>query len=198
VTGPSSALYAKCARAALTAVPRVYEAGGPRQVGMDALIDINDEILQPPWGQIGRSFTLGLVSLGTKCVLQVMNTFTVANHDTFLDAVLHRTDGVGLLTVSNHTRCFSRYAQHLACILDCLPRPPLAATPSGSHSLRFRFTARSTTRPCSALCCPGSSSTRRCSIIATGGPCALRTYASEMTCSGAHNRGSLHATVVVR
>ena len=76
---------------------------------MDALVDINDEILRPPWGQVGRSFTLGIISLGSKCLLQALNTFTVTSHDTFLDSVVKRADGVGLLTISNHTR----YLWHL-------------------------------------------------------------------------------------
>ena len=60
--------------------------------------------MQPPWGPLGRSLTLGLVSGFAKLVLNVLNTTTVHNHDAFVSIVTERPEGQGLLTVCNHTR----------------------------------------------------------------------------------------------
>ena len=62
------------------------------------------EVLAPPWGQLGRAFTLGVVAGISKLLLSVCNTLKVHNHDTFLDAVLKRDPEQGLLTIANHTR----------------------------------------------------------------------------------------------
>ena len=63
-----------------------------------------DDITNPPWGEMGRVVTLGIVSLFSKAVLTVANTTQVKNKDTFDELVMHRAPGKGLLTVSNHTR----------------------------------------------------------------------------------------------
>lgn len=60
--------------------------------------------LRPPWGDIGRSLTLGIVSTFAKLVLNVVNNTKIVNHEAFLKAVSEREPGVGLLTVANHTR----------------------------------------------------------------------------------------------
>lgn len=75
---------------------------------MDSLIEPEEELakqyLTPPWGDLGRSATLGIVSLVSKLVLQVLNTSVSDGLDKFRDAVLDRPKGIGLITVSNHTR----------------------------------------------------------------------------------------------
>jgi len=75
---------------------------------MDSLIEPEEELakkyLKAPWGELGRSATLGIVSLVSKFVLQVMNTFVSDGLDKFRAAVIDRPEGVGLITVSNHTR----------------------------------------------------------------------------------------------
>ncbi|MEW5309698.1 MAG: hypothetical protein WDW38_001563 [Sanguina aurantia] len=73
---------------------------------MDALHDIDDEILKSPWGKLGRGATFGVVSGAGKLILNVLNTTTVTNHETLLSAVLKREPGKGLLTISNHTSMF--------------------------------------------------------------------------------------------
>ncbi len=65
-----------------------------------------DDITSPPWGEMGRVVTLGLVSLFSKAVLTVANTTEVKHKETFDDLVMRRPPGVGLLTVSNHTSTF--------------------------------------------------------------------------------------------
>ena len=57
-----------------------------------------------PWGALGRSVTLGCVSLCSQFVMHVLNTTTVHNEERYTSAVTHRETGVGLITVSNHTR----------------------------------------------------------------------------------------------
>ena len=64
----------------------------------------DDEITSPPWGEMGRVVTLGLVSLFSKAVLTVANTTEVKNQEVFDEHVMRREAGVGLLSVSNHTR----------------------------------------------------------------------------------------------
>ena len=60
--------------------------------------------VKPPWGSLGRDFTLGVVSLGSKVILRWLNTYNTTNLATLEEAVRHRPDGTGLLTVCNHTR----------------------------------------------------------------------------------------------
>jgi hypothetical protein len=75
---------------------------------MDGLLDFDQEYLGPPWGPYGRDVTLGIVSLATKFILQVLNRTKVLNHDTYKELVHNRPQGVGLLTISNHTRYANR------------------------------------------------------------------------------------------
>lgn len=60
--------------------------------------------VSPPWGDVGRNATLGVVSMGSKLLLQWLNTFTTTNLSTLQHAVKDRPHGRGLLTVCNHTR----------------------------------------------------------------------------------------------
>ena len=74
---------------------------------MDSLVepeDLRDPVTQPPWGQIGRNLTLGVVSLAGKFVLQVCNSLDVKGHSRLTQLVMHRPPGTGLITVSNHAR----------------------------------------------------------------------------------------------
>lgn len=75
---------------------------------MDSLLEPEDRLrqqyLSAPWGELGRSATLGLVSLFSKFLLQVLNNTRVHGLDRFRAEVLEREEGVGLITVSNHTR----------------------------------------------------------------------------------------------
>lgn len=75
---------------------------------MDSLDEAKFDIAitSPPWGQLGRAFTLGMVSGLGKLLLQVLNTTTVNNHQTWLQTVMHRDPGVGLITICNHTSMF--------------------------------------------------------------------------------------------
>ena len=66
--------------------------------------DIDRSLTDPPWGELGRSATLGVVSLISKFILNVMNDFHLEGGEVFLRHILHREPGVGLITVSNHTR----------------------------------------------------------------------------------------------
>lgn len=74
---------------------------------MDSLVDVEDhfsqQALAAPWGELGRSWTLGLVSLASKAVLTLLNDFSVEGLDTFLQHATTREPGVGLITVCNHT-----------------------------------------------------------------------------------------------
>jgi len=72
---------------------------------MDGLLDYDQDLLAPPWGPIGRDLVLGAVAAVTKLLLNVLNSTRVINHDTYTDLVCSRPPGVGLLTISNHTRC---------------------------------------------------------------------------------------------
>lgn len=77
---------------------------------MDSLLEPEQslsqhQVLDAPWGEIGRSVTLGLVAGISKLVLGVLNRVEVDGADTFLQHVLEREPGRGLITVSNHTRC---------------------------------------------------------------------------------------------
>ena len=65
---------------------------------------MDDAVTKPPWGAIGRAVTLGLVSGICKLFLNVLNKTTVVNHERWLSTVMHRSPGVGLITICNHTR----------------------------------------------------------------------------------------------
>ncbi len=71
---------------------------------MDSLLDYDQDLLVPPWGSLGRDAVLGVVATVSKLLLNVLNSTRVINHDTYLDLVMHRPPGIGLLTISNHTR----------------------------------------------------------------------------------------------
>ena len=58
----------------------------------------------PPWGTLGRNFTLGVVSGGSKVILQVLNTLDVKDRGRFLSQVFDREPGTPLFTVCNHIR----------------------------------------------------------------------------------------------
>lgn len=73
---------------------------------MDSIVELDNQITAPPWGEIGRSFTLGIVAGFSKLMLNVLNRTIVHNHSTFLDAVRHRQQGVGLITFTNHASTF--------------------------------------------------------------------------------------------
>lgn len=77
---------------------------------MDSLLDVEDALfakqaLSAPWGDLGRSWTLGVVALASQLWLRVLNDFRVEGLDTFLQHTMHREPGRGLITVCNHTRC---------------------------------------------------------------------------------------------
>ena len=72
---------------------------------MDALDEPDESITRPPWGQLGRAFTLGFISATGKLFLNVLNRTEMHNLETLHRAVNERPTGVGLITVSNHTRC---------------------------------------------------------------------------------------------
>lgn len=61
------------------------------------------EHLDSPWGELGRSATLAVISLVGKFVINVMNTSVFENKDRLLDAVMARQSGIGLITVANHS-----------------------------------------------------------------------------------------------
>lgn len=71
---------------------------------MDSIVELEHELTRPPWGAAGRALTLGLVSGFAKVMLTMVNSMTVENKDTLLKHVMERPPGVGLVTVSNHTR----------------------------------------------------------------------------------------------
>jgi monolysocardiolipin acyltransferase len=77
---------------------------------MDSLLSVEDTLfsqqaLKAPWGELGRSLTLGVVALWSKAVLTLLNRFSVEGRDTLLQYVERREEGRGLITVCNHTRC---------------------------------------------------------------------------------------------
>jgi hypothetical protein len=72
---------------------------------MDSLLEPEDSIVRPPWGEFGRVFTLGLVSLTSKFWLQGVCNFEVTGREALEKYVDDREAGRGLITVSNHTRC---------------------------------------------------------------------------------------------
>lgn len=82
---------------------------------MDSLVEPEEDFSQPPWGELGRAFTLGVVSMGCKAVMHVMNTLHISGQDRFQDAVLRREEGQALFTVCNHTRCLSLLVKFSTC-----------------------------------------------------------------------------------
>jgi len=73
---------------------------------MDGVIEYDElakEHLDSPWGEWGRTATLSLVALASKFVVNVMNKSKFDNKEALLEAVMERPEGVGLITVSNHT-----------------------------------------------------------------------------------------------
>jgi hypothetical protein len=75
---------------------------------MDALVDIpaaDLELLKPPWGELGRACVLGSVSGVAKLLLKCLNTMRVQDSaGNWETAVTQRPQGVGLVTIANHTR----------------------------------------------------------------------------------------------
>lgn len=73
---------------------------------MDAICEdpIEGVPIDAPWGDLGRNFTLGLVSIGSKFVLNVLNTTKIYNVEGIEEIATNRPSGTGLLTVCNHTR----------------------------------------------------------------------------------------------
>jgi monolysocardiolipin acyltransferase len=80
---------------------------------MDSLVeDCGEELLSPPWGSLGRDAVLGAVASFSKLLLNVLNTTSTQHHERYTQLVLDRPPGVGLLTISNHTRCVLSAWQH--------------------------------------------------------------------------------------
>ena len=71
---------------------------------MDALEEPDESITRPPWGAFGRALTLGLISATGKLYLSLLNTTELHNVEVLHRSVDDRPAGVGLITVSNHTR----------------------------------------------------------------------------------------------
>ena len=71
---------------------------------MDCTVEPEEPIISPPWGEFGRVFTLAIVSLTGKFVLGWLNSTKITNQSTLLDLLQQRDKGLGLITVSNHTR----------------------------------------------------------------------------------------------
>jgi hypothetical protein len=84
---------------------------------MDSLDEckFDASITAPPWGELGRAFTLGVISGYGKLMLQVLNRTTVVNHERWIKTVMERSPGEGLITISNHTRCDACGRVHNAC-----------------------------------------------------------------------------------
>lgn len=79
------------------------------------------DFISAPWGPFGRDLTLGVVSLASKLVMQLLNTTHIINHDAYLDLIYNRPSGLGLLTICNHTRqvtaaVYSGNGLQLACV----------------------------------------------------------------------------------
>ncbi|GMH43675.1 hypothetical protein BSKO_11597 [Bryopsis sp. KO-2023] len=74
---------------------------------MDSVVDPDiPDYTAIPWGKTGRTITLGLVSLFSKAVLHVMNSTTFVNEARMHELAMRRPEGVGLITVCNHTSTF--------------------------------------------------------------------------------------------
>lgn len=121
---------------------------------MDSLVDVEDhfskQALAAPWGELGRSWTLGLVSLVSKAVVTLLNHFSVEGLDTFLQHTTAREPGVGLITVCNHTRCARATAQ-----LPSASKPRCPALRTGRIA-----TMHQAVRKCACLHLRGSTSLR--------------------------------------
>lgn len=70
---------------------------------MDSTLEPEEPITSPPWGEFGRVFTLAIVSLTGKFVLNWWNSTKISNQSTLLKLLQQRDKGLGLITVSNHT-----------------------------------------------------------------------------------------------
>ena len=71
---------------------------------MDSTLEPEEPIISPPWGELGRVFTLAIVSLTGKFVLNWWNSTKITNQSTLVKLLQQRDKGLGLITVSNHTR----------------------------------------------------------------------------------------------
>ncbi|GLC35250.1 hypothetical protein PLESTB_000585300 [Pleodorina starrii] len=67
---------------------------------------LQDEVLAPPWGGLGRSITLGLVSSFARLILTVLNKTEIINQERLISTVENRESGAGVLTICNHTSMF--------------------------------------------------------------------------------------------
>jgi hypothetical protein len=171
---------------------------------MDGLLDFDADYrraLTAPWGPYGRDLTLGVVALASKFLLQVLNSTTVLGHDTYTDLVYKRPPGVGLLTVSNHTRCELQASRCPAQSPGWLALQRLALPCPHSSQLRS----------CPCPCCAAHLTTLVCRVqcylgIFTGqimhmeryaGRCVPLTSASRTSCCGARRCALLaHASPV--
>lgn len=111
------------------------QAGGEvtpirRHGAMDSTEAINEEILKPPWGEIGRAITLGVVSGVCKLILKVLNSTTVHGEEQLVDSALHRPEGVGLITICNHTSMYTATAG--ASAYNCSVAYPINELPGAA------------------------------------------------------------------
>jgi monolysocardiolipin acyltransferase len=79
-----------------------WVGGSEDESGKNNSRSVDSSFLDPPWGDYGRSSTVGIVSLVGKCILNVMNSSQFDNVSVLLDAAMKREEGEGLITVSNH------------------------------------------------------------------------------------------------
>jgi monolysocardiolipin acyltransferase len=68
---------------------------------------LQEQVLAPPWGALGRSVTLGVVSTFARLVLTGLNKTDIINQEALIGAIENRKNGAGVLTVCNHTRCYA-------------------------------------------------------------------------------------------
>lgn len=73
-------------------------AAAPRPAAPDF-----NEATRPPWGEVGRVGTLGVIAAVSKLYLRVLNSTSITGEEEFHRVVLGRPPGQGLITVSNHT-----------------------------------------------------------------------------------------------
>lgn len=86
--------------------------------------DASDGVpFEAPWGHLGRDFTLGVVSLASKFLLNVLNSTDIHNGDTLQKQATERPPGVGLLTVCNHTRWDHRLCLKSSQVILGFPFP---------------------------------------------------------------------------
>lgn len=106
---------------------------------MDSTLEPEEPITSPPWGEFGRVFTLAIVSLTGKFVLNWWNSTKISNQSTLLKLLQQRDKGLGLITVSNHTRfkcviCLTAIGGYMMCscwlfelfLTSCAPVAPQA------------------------------------------------------------------------